>query len=124
MAKITIRGKEYDLRVNLWVTEQIEEKYGDFSEAMKKFRKQRKVSQVKEMFAVLANAGRMHAGKPMDVRPGDLDDCNLHDLERIAKAMGEAMDEGMKAETVNGAEADDQSADVYAEEMAAREKNG
>lgn len=124
MAKITIRGKEYDLRVNLWVTEQIEEKYGDFSEAMRKFRKQRKVSQVKEMFAVLANAGRMHAGKPMDVRPEDLNDCNLHDLERIAKAMGEAMDEGMKAETVNGAEADDQSADVYAEEMAAREKNG
>ena len=124
MAKITIRGKEYDLRVNLWVTEQIEEKYGDFSEAMQKFRKQRKVSQVKEMFAVLANAGRMHAGKPMDVRPADLNDCNLHDLERIAKAMGEAMDEGKKAETVNGAEADDQSADVYAEEMAAREKNG
>ena len=124
MAKITIRGKEYDLRVNLWVTEQIEEKYGDFSEAMQKFRKQRKVSQVKEMFAVLANAGRMHVGKPMDVRPEDLNDCNLHDLERIAKAMGEAMDEGMKAETVNGAEADDQSVDVYAEEMAAREKNG
>ena len=124
MAKITIKGREYDLRVNLWVTERMEEEYGDFSEAMKKFRKQRKVSQVKKMFAILANAGQMHAGKPADVKPEDLDDCNLHDLDRIAQAMGQAMEEGMKAETVNGNEADDEVADGYAAELEAREKNG
>ena len=124
MARITIRGKEYDLRVNLWVTEQMENEYGDFSEAMKTFRKQRKISQVKTMFAMLANAGRMHAGKPMDVRPEDLDDCNLHDLDRIAQAMGQAMEEGMRAETVNGNEADDEAADAFALELEAREKNG
>ena len=124
MAKITIKGREYDLRVNLWVTERMEEEYGDFSEAMKNFRKQRKVSQVKKMFAILANAGQMHAGKPADVKPEDLDDCNLHDLDRIAKAMGQAMEEGMRAETVNGGEADDEVADGYAAELEAREKNG
>lgn len=124
MAKITIRGTEYDLRVNLWVTEQIEEKYGDFADAMKKFRNQRKISQVKEMFAILANGGRMHAHQPTDVTPEVLNDCNLYDLDQIAKAMGQAMDEGMRAETVNGNEADDEPADVYAAELEAREKNG
>lgn len=123
MAKVTIRGTEYDLRVNLWVTEQIEEKYGDFSQAMQQFRKKRKVSQVREMFAILANAGRMHAGQPMDVKPEEINDCTLYDLDRIAQAMAQAMEEGMRAETVNGAEADDEPADVYAAEMAAREKN-
>ena len=42
----------------------------------------------------------------------------------IAKAMGQAMEEGMRAETVNGGEADDEVADGYAAELEAREKNG
>ena len=124
MAKITIKGQEYDLRVNLWVTEQLEEKYGDFSAALSKFRKEKKIGQVKEIFAMLANGGRKHAKLPTDITPDVLDDCNLHDLDRIAVALGQAIEEGMRAETVNGAEADDEEADAYAAELEAREKNG
>ena len=59
-----------------------------------------------------------------DVPEDVLDDCTLGDLDRIAKALREAMDETMHAETVNGNEADDEVADAYAAELEQQEKNG
>ena len=116
MAKIVIRGVEYDLRMSLWASEQIEEEYGDLKEALQRFRKDRKITMVKKMFRILANAGRKKAGLKTDVKEDVLDDCTLMDLNRVAQAMNAAMDESMKAETVGGGEADDQPADALAEE--------
>ena len=73
------------------------------------------------MFAILANAGRKRAKLPTDVKPEVLDDCTLADLDAIAKAMAEAMDEAMHAETVGGNEADDEPQDALAAEY--EEKN-
>ena len=122
MAKITINGTEYDLRMSLWASEQIEKEFGDLKEALTKFRKERKISMAKQMFAILANAGRRQAKEPTDVKPEVLDDCTLADLDAIAKAMAEAMDEAMHAETVGGNEADDEPQDALAAEY--EEKNG
>jgi len=124
MAKITIKGVEYDLRMGLWASEQIEKKYGDLQGALRKFKKERKITMVKEMFQILANAGQKYAKQPMDVPEDVLDDCTLGDLDRIAKALREAMDETMHAETVNGNEADDEVADAYAAELEQQQKNG
>lgn len=121
MAKITIKGVEYDLRMSLWASEQIEKGYGDLKEALQKFRKERKISMVKYMFAVLANAGRKYAKEPMDVTPDVLDDCTLADLDAITSVMRDAMDETMHAETVGGNEADDEPQDALAAEY--EEKN-
>ena len=122
MAKIKIKGVEYDLRMGLWASEQIENRSGDLKDALQKFRKERKISMVKEMFAILANAGRKHAKLPMDVTEDVLDDCTLKDLDAVATAMREAMDETMHAETVGGNEADDEPQDALAAEY--EEKNG
>ena len=122
MAKIRIKGIEYDLRMGLWASEQIENEYGDLKEALQQFRRDKKISMVKKMFAILANAGRKYAKKPMDVTGDVLDDCTLVDLDRVAQAMKEAMDETMHAETVGGNEADDEPQDALAAEY--EEKNG
>ena len=122
MAKIVIKGVEYDLRMSLWASEQIENEYGDLKEALQKFRKSRKIGMVKKMFRILANAGRKKAGLRTDVREDVLDDCSLFDLNMVAEAMNKAMDESMHAETVGGNEADDLPADALAEEYDA--KNG
>ena len=122
MAKIVLRGVEYDLRMSLWASEQIEKEYGDLKSALQKFKKERKITMVKWMFRVLANAGRKAAGQEMDVQEDVLDNCTLHDLDNVARAMGEAMNESLHAETVGGNEADDEPEDALA--AAYDEKNG
>ena len=122
MAKITIKGVEYNLRMTLWASEQIENEFGDLKDALKKFRKERKISMVKKMFRIMANAGRKYEKKPMDVPEDVLDDCTLADLDQVAQALREAMDETMHAETVGGNEADDEPQDALAAEY--EEKNG
>lgn len=122
MAKIKIKGVEYNLRMGLWASEQIEEEFGDLKEALQSFRKERKISMVKKMFRIMANAGRKYEKKPMDVPEDVLDDCTLGDLNQIATAMRQAMDESMHAETIGGNEADDEPQDALAAEY--DEKNG
>jgi hypothetical protein len=122
MAKITIKGVEYNLRMTLWASEQIENEFGDLKDALKKFRKERKISMVKKMFRIMANAGRKSEKKPTDVPEDVLDDCTLADLDQVAQALREAMDETMHAETVGGNEADDEPQDALAAEY--EEKNG
>ena len=122
MAKIRIEGKEYDLRLNMWAMERMEQEFGDASEALEKFRKEKKLSTVRKMFVILANAGRIHAKAEPDVEESVLYRCSLGDLEQIAKVQRAALDEGLKAETVGGNEADDSHEDAFAAALEAREK--
>ena len=116
MAKIRINGIEYDLRMSLWASEQIENEFGDLKGALQAFRKERKISMVRKMFVIMANAGRKRAKLPTDVPEDALDNCTLMDLDRVATAMSEAMDETAHAETIGGNEADDAPRDALAEE--------
>ena len=116
MAKIRINGIEYDLRMSLWASEQIENEFGDLKGALQAFRKERKISMVRKMFVIMANAGRKRAKLPTDVPEDALDNCTLMDLDRVATAMSEAMDETTHAETIGGNEADDAPRDALAEE--------
>lgn len=122
MARIVIKGQEFDLRMTLWASEQIENEFGDLKEALTRFRKDRKISMVRRMFVIMANAGRKRAKQPTDVPEDILDDCTLADLDGVAVALREAMDETMHAETVGGNEADDEPEDALAAEY--EEKNG
>jgi len=122
MAAIKIKGREYDLRMSLWASEQIENEYGDLKEALANFRKDRKISMVRKIFVILANAGQKARKLPTDVPEDVLDNCTLRDLDEVSKAMALAMDETMHAETVGGNEADDEPEDALAAEYDA--KNG
>lgn len=122
MAKITLRGKEYDLWMGLWAMEQIEAEYGDLKTALAAFRQEHKVAQIKFFFRAFANNGRKKAGQKPDVPEDVLDSCTLHDLEKISLALRESLDEAVHAETVGGGEADDEGSDALAAEY--DEKNG
>lgn len=122
MAKVKAQGREYELRMSLWATEQIENKYGDMKEALKKFQTEKKISMVRTMFAIMANAALKAAGKPMDVTEDALDNCSLRELSDVSAAMNQAMHESLHAETVDGNEADDRVVDGYEAEY--NEKNG
>ena len=124
MAEIRINRKTYNLRMDIHAMERIEKEFGDLRDALQAFRKDRKISMVKAMFRILANSGRKSEGKPEDVTGEEIDGCNLADLDRLAKALNQAMEEAMHAETVGGNEADDEPHDEYLEELEQKEKNG
>ena len=109
--------------MDIHAMEQIEKEFGDLRDALTAFRKDRKIGMVKAMFRILANSGQKKAGKPEDVSGEEIDDCNLADLDRLAQALNQAMEEAMHAETVGGNEADDEVHDEYMEELEQREKN-
>lgn len=124
MAKIVINKKAYELRMDVYAMEKIENEFGDLKEALKAFRgKERKISMVKAMFRILANSGNKKAGKPENVTGEEIDGCNLADLNQIARALNDTMEEAMHAETVGGNEADDEVHDEYGEELEQQEKN-
>ena len=121
MAKITIDGRTFDLVMSVYAMGQIEEEFGDLKQALEKFRKgSRDIKIIRTMFRILANAGQHKAKQPMDVTGEEINDLNLAGLEKLSLTMRAAMDEAMKAETVDGGLADDSEADVYAEELAKR----
>lgn len=125
MAKIIIRGKEYDLRITVYTMECLENEYGDMSEALKMIRGggKRKIKDIKTIFAIMANAGLHEKELPEDVKPSAIDKCNLAELDEIAGAMARATEEAMHAETIGGNEADDDIHDEYMEELERKEKN-
>lgn len=125
MAKIEIGGREYDLVLSVHAMEAIEEEYGDLKEALGKFnRGGRNMKMVRSMFRILANAGQHRKGLPENVTGDEIGDLNLAGLDQLSNALNQAITESLKAETVDGGPADDEEADVYAEEMERQQKNG
>ncbi len=124
MAEFRIGKGKYDLRMDIHAMEQIEKEFGDLRDALRAFQKDRKITMVKAMFRILANSGRKKAGLPEDVTGEEIDGCNLAGLDQLARALNQAMEEAMRAETVGGNEADDEPHDEYMEELEKREKNG
>jgi len=85
MAKIEIGGVEYDLRMSLWASEQIEKEFGDLKNALQKFRKERKVTMVKWMFRTLANACDKSTGTVFSCCPaGTAGDDDVTDVGSTA----------------------------------------
>ena len=70
----------------------------------------------------LANCGQKRAKLPADLTEDILDTANLADLEAIAAAMRDTLDEARRTETVGGGPADDEGEDALAAEYDA--KNG
>ncbi len=124
MAQYSVGGKEFNLVLSLYAMEAIEHEYGDIKQALEMFRsKKRNIGMIKNMFRILANAGRHADGQPEDVTGGEIDNLTLKGLDLLSNLMKNTMDESLRTETVGGGEADDEAADVYAEQMAEQEKN-
>lgn len=117
-------GKDFNLLLSVYAMEQIEKEFGDMKSALEKFRGgKRDVKIIKQMFRILANAGRHAAGQPEDVTGDEIDNLGIRGLDTLARTLNLAMDESLNTETLDGGLADDEEADVYAEQLAAQEKN-
>jgi len=120
MVKTTINGKTYGLRFDLEALERIEEEYGSLKEMFTLLQSGKgQVKLMKRLFLIMANAQRGYEGKPEDIGEEALKHARLTVLADIRAAL----DEGMKTETMNGGEADDDVHDGYLEEIERDEKN-
>jgi len=120
MASITIKGTKYELRFDMWALEQIEEEFGGVKKMYESLSGQG-ASLVKSMsvvFKILANSARDYAGLAPNVTGEEVRHTSVG---KLTAAVHAAINEGMKAETSGGNEADDSVHDEYLEEI---EKNG
>lgn len=123
MSKVIIRGEEYTLRLDLDAMEQIEDAFGSL-------RAVQEVGQgnggetktIKKLFVIMVNCARDYAGRTDMIDESVLKHGSIGTLRKISDGIREAMNEAMRAETVNGGPADDETHDAYLEEIEAAEK--
>ena len=121
MVTMTINGVEYGLRFDLEAIEQAEEVFGSLKD-MQNAVASGSAKAAKQAFVILANCQRDYEGKPMDVTEAALKHAPVATFRAVAAAIKSAMDEGMRVETTNGGEADDNVHDGYLEQI--ERKNG
>lgn len=121
MIKLKVGDKEYGLRMDMYAMEMIEEEFGGMKDMLEKLRKGG-AKQIRVLFRILANAELAYEGKEETITGDELKSLRVAAAAGIGKAISAAVEEGMKSETSEGAEADDEVYDVYLNEV--EEKNG
>ena len=123
--EITLNGVKYKLRFDLYALEQVEEEFGGMREAFAKLSGGAgMVKAIRTLFKITANSQRSVDGMPESVTGEEIGKHErMSKLTEISEAIRAAIEEGMKAETVDG-EADDEVHDGYAEEYNEKVKNG
>lgn len=114
--EVTIRGKRYPLRFDLWALEQIEEEFGGVSKMLTNLRGGEGTvmsATIRTVFRIMANCARDYAGLAPNLTG---DEVRHTAMGPLTAAIYAAIDRGMKAETSGGGEADDEPYDAYAEE--------
>ena len=114
--EITIRGKRYELRFDMWALEQIEEEFGGVKKMLMSLHGAEGTVLSKAMstvFRILANSARDSAGLEPNVTG---DEVRHVSVGLLTQAVHAAIDAGMKSETSGGNEADDNVHDAYEEE--------
>lgn len=122
MVKCKVKGKEYELRLDLDALETLESVF-EGENVMEVFRK-RSFSNVKKIFVVMANCARDYNGQPQDVTEKDIRHASMADAAAMADAILAAQEEAFKTETVNGAADDSHHDEVMEMIEEAEEKNG
>lgn len=119
MVKLKVGETEYGLRMDLYALEQIEEEFGNMQEVMTKVQGGGSKA-MRSLFRILANAQLSYEGKEETVTGDELKGLRVSAMVGIGHAIRAAVEEGMKSETTEGAEADDEVYDVYLSEIDAK----
>lgn len=122
MVKCKVKGREYELRLDLDALETLEGVF-EGENVMEVFRK-RSFSNVKKIFVALANCARDYNGQPQDVTEKDVKHASMADAAAMADAILAAQEEAFKTETVNGAADDSHHDEVMEMIEEIEEKNG
>ena len=117
MAKLTIDGKEYGLRFDLYAMEQIEEEFGSVQAAFDALKEGHQMKATRILFKVLANSYLSYIGEEETVTGKEIRHVGMDGVLKISDAVREAIAEGSKSETTGGGAADDEVHDLYLEEI-------
>lgn len=116
MVKLKIGETEYGLRMDMYAMEQIEDTFGSMKEMFEKLQNGGSKA-VRTLFKIMANASLAYEGKEETVTGDELKHLKVSAIAGIGEAVRAAIEEGMKAETADGKEADDEVYDVYLSEI-------
>lgn len=119
MVKLKVGENEYALRLDMYAMEMIEDEYGSMTEMFEELKKNR-TKDVRTLFRILANAALAYEEKEENVTGDELKSLRVAAVTGISRAIQAAIQEGMKSETTDGAEADDEVFDVYLAEIEAK----
>jgi len=119
MVKLKIGDTEYGLRMDMYAMEQIEETFGSMKDMFEKMQTGGS-KMVQQLFRILANSQLAYEGKEETVTGNELKRLRVAAIAGIGQAIRAAVEEGMKSETTDGAEADDEVFDVYLAEIEAK----
>lgn len=120
MVKLRVEGTEYGLRMDLYAMEQIEDEFGSMKSMFEKIRDGGSGKSLRALFRILGNAALAYEGKEETVTGNELLRLKIAALNGISTAIRAAIEEGMKSETNEGEEADDEVYDVYLAEIDAK----
>jgi len=120
MVKLKIGEAEYGLRMDMYAMELIEDEFGGLKEMFERLRGSDSSRTVRKIFMILANAQLAYEGKEETVTGDELKRLRITAMNGIGAAIRAAIEEGMKSETTEGAEADDEVFDVYLQEIEAK----
>lgn len=116
MIKLKVGEETYGLRMDMYAMEMIEDEFGGMKEMFQKIQDGGSKA-VRVLFRILANAQRAYEGKEETVTGDELKRLRVSAMAGIGNAIRAAIEEGMKSETTDGAEADDEVFDVYLSEI-------
>ena len=122
MASITVNGKEYGLRFDMYAMEQIEDEFGSVKKVFETLKDGKQLRATRILFRILANSYLSYNGKEETVTGDEIKHADIAMISEISEAVQKAIAEGSKSETTDGNEADDEVHDMYLEEI--ERKNG
>lgn len=117
MASVTVKGKEYGLRFDLYAMEQIEDEFGSVKKVFDTLKDGKQLKATRILFKILANSWLSYNGKEETVTGDEVKHADMEMIRTISEAVQAAIAEGSKSETTNGNEADDEKHDIYLEEI-------
>jgi hypothetical protein len=119
MVKLRVGENEYGLRMDMYAMEMIEDEFGGMKEMFEKIQEGSSKA-IRKLFKILANAELSYEGKEETVTGNELKSLRIAAITGVGSAIRAAVEEGMKSETTDGAEADDEVFDVYLSEIEAK----
>ena len=117
MAGVTIGGKAYGMRFDMYAMEQIEEEFGSVKAVFETLRNGKQLKATRILFKILANSYLSYNGQEETVTGDEVKHADMDMIREISEAIQQTIAEGSKSETTNGNEADDTVHDLYLEEI-------
>jgi len=116
MVKLRIGETEYGLRMDMYAMELIEDEFGTMKNMFDKIQEGGSKA-IRNLFRILANAELAYEGKEETVTGDEVKRLRVSAMAGIGNAIRAAVEEGMKSETNEGNDADDEVFDVYLSEI-------